>query len=179
MDKNSYFADIKETLAEVAAMQKETSRQMKETDKKLDRLCGKVGGIENNQGYHAEQFFQDVFEKKLEFGRIKYDEMIPNLAYKGKKDKIEFDIALVNGNSVALIEVKSRIHPDFVKELAEKRIEKFRKYFQEFANYQVYLGIAGFSFCDEVLEQASRYGIGIIKQAGEGIEVKADNLRAY
>jgi len=179
MDKNSYFADIKETLAEVAAMQKETSRQMKETDRKLDRLCGKVGGIENNQGYHAEQFFQDVFEKKLEFGRIKYDEMIPNLAYKDKGVKIEFDVVLLNGNSIALIEVKNRIHPNFVKELAEERIKKFREFFPRYSNYQAYLGIAGFSFCDEVLEQASRYGIGIVKQAGEGIEVKADNLRAY
>jgi len=167
------------TAADVWAMFAETDQLFKKLDKKLDKLCGKVGGIEDNQGHHAEQFFQDVFEKKLEFGKIKYDEMIPNLAYKGRKGEIEFDIALVNGDSVALIEVKNRINPDFVKELAEKRIEKFREYFHEFDNYNVYLGIAGFSFSDEVLDRASAYGIGIVKQVGEGIEVKADNLRAY
>jgi len=207
MDKNSYFADIKEMFAEAAAMQKETAAAQKETDriiketaaaqketarrmeetdrlfkeldKKLDRLCGKVGGIDDNQGHHAEQFFQDVFEKKLEFGRIKYDEMIPNLTYKDKGVKIEFDIVLLNGNSIALIEVKNRIHPNFVKELAEDRIKKFREFFPRYSNYQAYLGIAGFSFSDEVLDRASAYGIGIVKQVGEGIEVKADNLRAY
>jgi hypothetical protein len=138
-----------------------------------------IGGIDNNIGHHAEQFFQDVFKERLEFGRIKYDEMVPNLTHKGKNVKIEFDIALVNGESVALIEVKNRIHPDFVKALAEERIGMFRKFFHEFDNYDVYLGIAGFSFCDEVLHQASRYGIGIIKQAGEGVEIEADNLKAY
>jgi hypothetical protein len=105
--------------------------------------------------------------------------MIPNLTYKDKGVKIEFDIALLNGNSIALIEVKNRIHPSFVRELAEERIGKFREFFPRYGNYRAYLGIAGFSFSDEVLDQASRYGIGIIKQAGEGVEIAADNLRAY
>jgi len=173
------FKEQDKKIAELRESQKETDRLSRKTDEKLDKLCGKVGGIDENQGHHAEQFFQDVFSKKLEFGRIKYDEMIPNLAHKSKKGQIEFDIALVNGDSIALIEVKNRIHPDFVKDLAEKRIEKFREYFHEFDKYNVYLGIAGFSFSDEVLDRASTYGIGIVKQVGEGIEIKADNLKAY
>jgi len=35
---------------------------------------------------------------------------------------------------------------------------------KEFDNYDVYLGIAGFSFSDEVLDRASTYGIGIVRQ---------------
>jgi chromosome segregation ATPase len=158
---------------------KELKDDQKELRESLKELGVQVGGVSNNIGHHAEQFFQDVFKKRLEFGRIKYDEMVPNMAYKGKKDELEFDIALVNGESVALIEVKNRIHPDFVKVLAEERVEKFREFFHEFDNYDVYLGIAGFSFSDEVLDQASRYGIGIIKQVGEGIEVEANNLKVY
>jgi hypothetical protein len=185
---------------ETANMQKETDRQMKETDrqmketdrrmqladcrlekleKRLEKIGIQVGGINDNIGFHAEQFFQDVFEEKLEFGRMKYNEMIPNLTYKGRNEIIEFDIALLNGDSIALIEVKNRIHPNFVKILAEERVEKFRKYFLEFSDYDIYLGIAGFSFSDEVLDQASRYGIGIIKQVGTGVEIEANNLKAY
>jgi hypothetical protein len=66
-----------------------------------------------------------------------------------------------------------------VKELAEERIEKFRKYFPRYNDYSAYLGIAVFSFSEEVLDQASRYSIGIIKQVGEGVEIEAKNLRAY
>ncbi|GBU25094.1 hypothetical protein R83H12_01733 [Fibrobacteria bacterium R8-3-H12] len=186
----SFAIDRKESSAEFDRRMQEADRQRKESeaafnlrmeklDKKLDKLCDDIGGISNNMGHHAEQFFQDVFKKKLEFGGVKYDEMVPNLAHKSKKDDIEFDIALVNGDSVALIEVKNRIHPDFVKILAEERIEKFRKFFREFDDYDVYLGIAGFSFSDEVIDRASAYGIGIIKQVGEGVEIKADNLRVY
>jgi len=180
------YKEIKAIMAETAAENRETARlqkenelALKETDLMIKKLAKQIGGIDDNQGHHAEQFFQDVFKKKLEFGRVKYDEMVPNLAYKGRNGKIEFDIALLNGDSIALIEVKNRIHPDFVDKLAGERIEKFRKYFQEFSDYRVYLGIAGFSFSDEVLDRAGHYGIGIVKQVGEGVEIKADNLRAY
>jgi DNA repair exonuclease SbcCD ATPase subunit len=194
---------LKETAAaqkEIAAAQKETDRQMKETDrkwaetdkrwaesdkrwekaeKKWDRVNELMSGVNDNIGLHAEQFFQNILEEKLKFGGVDYDEMIPNLKYKGKHDEVEFDIVLVNGDSVALIEVKHRVHPNFVKELAEERIEKFRKYFQEFKDYTAYLGIAAFSFSDEVLDQASKYGVGIIRQVGEGIEMETQNLKAY
>jgi hypothetical protein len=154
-------------------------RRLERLEKKMQRMGILVGGINDNIGYHAEQFFQDVFDEKLEFGGIKYDEMIPNLAYKDKGVKIEFDVVLLNGDSIALIEVKNRIHPDFVKELAEERVGKFREFFPRYSNYNVYLGIAGFSFSDEVLDRASSYGIGIIKQVGEGVEIEANNLKAY
>jgi DNA repair exonuclease SbcCD ATPase subunit len=151
----------------------------KEFNEKLEKISEQIGGIGNNIGHHAEQFFQNVFKEKLEFGRIKYDEMIPNLTHKSKKDEIEFDIALINGDSIALIEVKNRIHPNFVIKFAEERVEKFREYFHEFENYDVYLGIAGFSFSDEVLDRASAYGIGIVRQVGESIEIDANNLKVY
>jgi len=164
---------------EAEARQKEAEARREENDRMIKELARQIGGINENIGHHAEQFFQNVFKEKLEFGGIKYDEMIPNLTHKGKKYKIEFDIALVNGDSIALIEVKNRIHPDFVIKFAEERVEKFREYFHEFDNYDVYLGIAGFSFSDEVLDRASTYGIGIIRQVGEGVEIEANNLKVY
>jgi hypothetical protein len=180
------FAETGNLIKELREEQKETDRMMqenavliKELRESNKELGIQIGGISDNSGHHAEQFFQDVFKRKLQFGEIKYDEMVPNLMHKGKGVKVEFDIALLNGESIALIEVKNRIHPSFVKELAEERIEKFRKFFPEYSDYSAYLGIAGFSFSDEVLDQASRYGIGIIKQVGEGVEISAKNLRAY
>ncbi|MDR0517557.1 MAG: hypothetical protein LBH25_10990, partial [Fibromonadaceae bacterium] len=103
------FAEAKARTQEIERILKEsgreTDRRMQETDRMIKELSRRIGGIDENQGHHAEQFFQDVFRRKLEFGMVKYDEMIPNLTYIGKEAKIEFDIALLNGNSIALIEV--------------------------------------------------------------------------
>jgi len=164
-----------------------TDRQMTELNKvmealgrRVDKVCGKVGGIDENLGHHAEQFFQDVFARKMEFGGVIYDRIQPNyICQNRKKEMIEVDIAMFNGESVALIEVKNRIHPDFVKEFTEERVKKFKKLCREYKNYKLYLGIAGFSFDQKVLAEAKKHGIGVVKQAGEGIEVEADCLKAY
>jgi hypothetical protein len=163
-------------IQETYKQMRETARQMRETDRKIDKLSKQIGGIDNNIGYHAEQFFQNVFADKKVFGGIKYDNIILNMKH---SEDVEFDIVLKNGNSVAIIEVKNRIRANFVKKLAEERIKEFRKYFPEYKGYYVYLGIAGFSFGEDVLEEARKYGVGIIRQVGDGIEIDAKGLRAY
>lgn len=175
--------DLAKQLAETRKLMKDTFVQMRESsdklDEKIDKLCGKVGGMDENTGHHAEQFFQDTLWETKTFGGQKYDYMIRNLKYGNGKDEGEFDIVLLNGKSVAIIEVKNRIHPKFVKEMAEKKIAKFRKVFPVYQKHNVYLGIAGFSFSDAVREKAKEYGIGIIKQVGQSIEIEADKLKAY
>jgi len=191
---------LKENSEKTDRQMKETDRQMKETErgidmvskhidrvsKHIDRVSEQIngvskqmGGINENIGHHAEEFFQNIFADSKVFGGIKFDDIILNMAYKGKAGEVEFDIFLENGNSVALIEVKNRIHPDFVKKLAEERINRFHKCFPMYKGYDIYLGIAGFSFDKAVLEEAKKYGVGIIRQVGEGIEVNAKDLIAY
>ncbi|MDR3012335.1 MAG: hypothetical protein LBU70_03905, partial [Chitinispirillales bacterium] len=151
----------------------------KKLDEKLDKIGEKLGGVESNIGFHAEQFFQNTLAETLTFGNEKYEDIYPNLKSMKKNADVEFDIVLVNGESVAIIEVKNRIHPKFVKDLVEKRLAMFRKTFSLFQNHKAYLGIAGFSFDDAVIKEAKEYGVGIIKQVGESIEAETGHLKAY
>jgi hypothetical protein len=184
------WEDIKTVLAENALqlkeidrLQKENALQIKENDrimqKKLDKLSKQIGGIDNNIGFHAEQLFQDAIAKSLTFGGVKYDFAILNMKCEGKKSEAEFDIVLVNGKSVAIIEVKNRIHPGFVEKMAKDRITKFRKYFTKYESHKAYLGIAAFSFSEDILEKARKCGIGIVKQVGNSIEMDSVKLKAY
>ena len=157
----------------------EADKRSAELEKKLDKAYKLICGTSDNAGHHAEQYFQNVFADKLSFGKIKYDYMTPNLKYKRKGEHAEFDIALFNGNTVAIIEAKNRIHPDFVKEIAEKKAAQFRKYFPLYKDYALYLGVAGFSFDDKVIEEAKKYGVGIIRQVGNAVEMDDKNLKVY
>ena len=173
------FAETKKLQKETAQLIKETAEQMKETDGRMKETDSKIFGIDKSIGFHAEQFFQDALAKSLTFGGIKYDKMEPNLHHKSGLDEIEFDIALLNGSSIAIIEVKSRVRKGFVKEFAIDRMKKFRDLFPEFKNHKAYLGIAAFSFSESILEKARECGIGIVKQVGNSIEMDAGKLRAY
>jgi len=172
-------ASLIESGKETDRRMQETDRRMQETDRMIKELSRRMGGIDDNQGYHAEQYFQNAFAEKPVFGGIKYDEMVPNLAHKDKDGEIEFDIALINGDSIALIEVKNRIHPKFVRELAEDRVKKFREFFPKYGKCKTRLGIAGFSFGKKVMEEAKKYGIGLIRQVGNSMEIKAERLKVY
>jgi len=165
---------IEQTAKEAAARQEENDRMIKE-------LTRRMGGVDDNIGSHAEQFFQNILKGKLTFAGQKYDKMIPNLECFGEHgvSLIEFDIVLVNGKSVAIIETKHRIHPKFVKQLVEERLPKFREFCPEYSKHKAYLGIAGFSFSKKVLEEAEKYGICLLRQVGDSVEIKADNLRVY
>jgi Holliday junction resolvase-like predicted endonuclease len=173
---------VKDTTKSIKLLEKQMSdvgKRIDDVGKRIDDVGQQVGGINDNIGHHAEQFFQDILGETLTFAGIKYNKMIPNLECKGKIPSGEFDIVLVNGKNVAIIEAKNRIHPNFVTKLVEEKVAKFRSFFPEYKNRKLYLGIAGFSFSNTVIEKAKKYGVGIIRQAGKSIEVEAQNLRAY
>ena len=147
---------------------------LRNTDKQL-------GTMSDHDGDHAEQYFQNIFNDKLEFGGMKYDKMFANFECSDKKKglRTEFDIVLVNCKSVAIIEVKNSIRSEFVWKLVKDRLPVFRQFFPEYNDHKVYLGIAGFSFSKKVLEQAEKYGVGVIRQVGDSAEAMTGKLKAY
>jgi len=191
--------ELKKLVAGIAEENRETARLLKEANQKDDEWREKMrdewkeinkilkenskqlGTMSDNDGKHAEQYFQHILSDKLEFGGMKYDKMIANLECFNKNRVIimEFDIVLVNCQSVAIIETKSNIRSEFIWKLVNDRLPVFRKFFPEYNDRKVYLGIAGFSFGKKVLEQAEKYGVGIIRQVGDGAEATIGKLTAY
>jgi len=161
--------------AELRELQK---AQSEDADKRLLKLEELVGNIGKNTGHYAEEFFQRSLGKTLMFAGIKFDKLIPNLKIE-KKENCEFDIVMTNGNSVAIIEVKNQIHPDFIEEMATKKLVQFRKFFNEYKDYKVYLGVAGLSFDDYVVKKAKEYGIAVLRQDGNTIVVNDDIMKVY
>jgi hypothetical protein len=169
------MAELRAALKEI---EERADRRCKKMDARIDKLARLYGDVSKNIGLHAESFFQDALETSLRFGDLKFDDFKRNLAY-SKRKNCEFDFALVNGDSLALIEIKNRIHPKFVEELATKKLTQFRKFQTTYANYRVYLGVAGFSFDPEVLVEAKKYGVGVIRQVGDAIRVDKGRLKVY
>jgi len=170
------FAEIRE----IRALQKENEATRKkyaeEAEKRLLKLEALVGNTVKNIGFSAEEFFQNAFAETLTFAGVKFDKMYPNWQIVGK-ESCEFDIVLVNGESAALIEVKNRIHPNFIDEMMTEKLVQFKKHFKEIPNPKIYLGIAGLSFPKATVEKANKYGIGIISQKGNSIEVNTDFVK--
>jgi hypothetical protein len=90
----------------------ETDKKFHETDKQIKELKKIILGIGGNQGHATEDFFYNGFDATRDVSGIIYDYAERNRKrHKGAKQG-EYDILLVNGNTLLVVELKFKLHPD-------------------------------------------------------------------
>jgi len=166
------FNDVWEILREVSQMQKENAAQIKKLQKT-------VGGMANNQGFFAEEYFFNSFEKgEQNFFGEKFDEIEKNIKPKTKKLQDEYDIVLYNHNSVAIIEVKYRANINDIP-VVLKKAETFRILSPDYKDFKIYLGLASMSFYPALEQECINEGIAIIKQVGDTVVINDKHLKIF
>jgi hypothetical protein len=178
-ETNAQLAKTDAQLAKTDAQLAKTDAQLAETDKKLKETASILSNIGINLGHTAEEFFYYSLKNKLKLGNIKFDEISLNVNRETKKLQDEFDIVMYNGNCVALIEIKHKVHPNDIEKLKTKKIENFKILFPQYKNYKVYLGIGGMSVPKDIAEMALSQGIAVLRQKGEIASIEAENLKVY
>jgi hypothetical protein len=186
----------------IEALQKsqlETEEQLKRTDEQLAKTDAQLAsfiarqekgevqlaetkrilsGIGINLGNVAEEFFANSLQKNKKLGKVKFDAVA--LQLKGHKGKVqdEFDVVMYNGNSVGLVEVKHKVHPADVEQLMTRKLPNFKALFPAYSSADFYLGIAGMSIPQEVIEIAENEGIAVLRQVGDVLAMN-ENLKKF
>jgi len=169
--------EVKLTSKEIKQTSKELRGLFKTVDERLDRVAKQLGGISNNQGDVAEEYFVNSLEDKLKIGDIDFDYLIQNFkAKRAHKILAEYDILLVNGESVAIVEVKYKAHPNDIDKLPQK-IESLKQ-LPQYKNYKVYAGVAGLHVSDDVIKKAKELGFFVIQRKGDVVVTHIDNLKS-
>jgi hypothetical protein len=172
-------------LASVKEMLKESSekfdREMKESrleyEKRMKKLEETMGSWYNNHGRFAEEYFFNSFEDgQRNFLGEQFDDITKNV--KGLKTKDKFDIVMINGHTIGLIEVKFAAHESDLPKVM-KKADTFRLNFSNYRKHKIYLGLASLTFYPSVEEECIKNGIAIIKQAGDTVVINDQHLRAY
>ena len=143
-----------------------------------------IRGLGKSFGMYAETYFFESLKKSKKFGGITFDDVeddVKNTILMPDKIRIDgqFDIVMTNGDSIAIIEVKSKVQKSDVKYLIEKKLGNFRKLYPHYADYKFYLGVAGFSYDTYAEEEALNHGVGILKITGDDIEIQDNHLIVY
>ena len=163
----------------IDALFAQTDAQMARTDARIDKLAKLYGNLSENQGSVAEEFFFNSLTANPVIGGIQFDRVTMCNVMAGSPPKRQnFDIVLVNGNSVAVLEVKQKAHISTLDQL-EKQLHRYREAFPEYANYKLYGGVAGLSVPDSVVEEAHERGMFVLRQKGDVITVDAEAMRAF
>jgi len=161
----------------ISALQEENARQIKATQ-------NEIGGISNSNGEFAEEFFYNSLKETMRFAGVRFD--VISDKFGGRRilpDKTEikaqFDIVLHNGKFIALIEAKYKANLKDVKEMVEKKVPNFRLLYPEYTKHKLYLGIGSLVLKDRVIQEAKKFGIGLMMQRGDAVEYKTDWVRVY
>jgi hypothetical protein len=149
---------------------KKTDEQMKKTDERLNKVAKLVGNISNNQGDIAEEFFYNSLADKPILNGIHYDFIDKNVTRRKNKIEDEYDILLVNGKDIAIIETKYKAHSNDVERLVNKKYSNFKKLYPEYGNYNHHLGLASFNMNDDVKKMAAENNVILLQRKGELIE---------
>ena len=69
---------------------------------------------------------------------------------------------------------------DYAETLAGRKLENFKILLPEYKGFKIYLGLAALAFEDDAVEEARKYGVGLLQQVGETVEYAADwEVKAY
>ncbi len=167
---------MKRTDEKLEKMFAETDEQMKRTDAKLERVGITLGNIGNNQGSVAEEFFYNSLEHNPTLGNINYDFIDRHWSHRVGNLKDEFDIVMVNGKDIAIIEVKYKAHEDDLTKLLTKKYDNFKKLFPMYKDYTHHLVLATFSLYDELKAKALSQGVTILQRKGDVFEAFVPEL---
>ncbi len=165
-------------IKELRESQKETGKQLQKIGEKLDKVSKTLGSIGNNQEDVAEEYFQNSLIKNPKLLGNKFDRVLTNLQGNSKGIQDEYDIVLLNDTSVAIIEVKYKVHKNDVERLDKKIKTFFKKLFPEYKHLKLYIGIAGFHIPKDVIDLALENGYFVLQRKGKVIESFTKELKA-
>lgn len=180
MTDQELIAFQKETskqIRENTEQMKKTDEQMKKTDAKLIKLGLLFGNMSNNKGEEVEEYFYNSLISNTKIGDMSFDIIDKNTKRHTGNVQDEFDIILINGNAVAILETKYKIHPNDIERLRQK-IENFRILFPVYKDYKLYAGMAGFIIPDKIFDIAKDKGYFILQRKGDIIKTYTENMMA-
>jgi hypothetical protein len=161
-----YAQEAERNRQEAAMSRRETERQIKEVNKQIGNLGGKWGRfVENMVAPACETLF-------LNRG-IPVHLVSPRVKARLGNETLEIDVLVTNKDHVLVVEVKSSLGVENVKELIED-LGEFRRFFPEYSHKQLYGAVAGIDLEEGADKYAYRQGLFVLAQAGENVAILND-----
>jgi len=115
----------------------------------------------------AEEFFYNSLKDDPSLAGINYDFIEANAHRKKDKTEDEYDILLVNGKDIAIIETKYKAHTKDVEKLINIKYKNFKKLYPEYKDYNHHLGLASFKMNEEVKNLALENNVMLLQRKGK------------
>ena len=171
------FQEIWKLFAETDRKFQDTDRKFQETDDELSTLFtatdAKIGALTGKWGRFVEGLVAPAAERLFQERGIHVNRTYQRVRAHKHGSSMEVDILAVNGDYAVLIEVKSTLGVDDIREHIE-RMQQFKTFFPEYADLKVLGAVAGIVIDENADTFAYRQGLFVIAQSGETVTILND-----
>ncbi|NJL48836.1 MAG: DUF3782 domain-containing protein [Leptolyngbyaceae cyanobacterium SM2_5_2] len=183
--------DVWRLLGELATAQKETDRHMQETDRRIQaterlletsieenkrinrQISKQIGELGGAWGRFVEDLVAPACERLFRERGIPVDQVSQRVKRRRQGDTLEIDVLVVNQGHVLAVEVKSSLSVEDVKKFVVD-LGRFRDFFPEYAQMQIYGTVAGIGIESEADRYAYRQGLFVLTQKGDSVAILND-----
>ena len=176
--------DVWQLLAELTAAQKETERLLREqsketeqrfqeTDRRIREVNQQIGNLGGKWGRFVENMVAPACETLFLNRGIPVHQVSQRVKKRLDGKTLEIDVLVMNEHHVLVVEVKSSLGVDDVKELIEN-LRTFRQFFPEYSQKQLYGAVAGIEIESGADKYAYRQGLFVLAQKGEAVAILND-----
>ena len=151
----------------------ETDRRMQETDRQIQEVNRQLGRLGGQWGLFVENLVAPSCERLFTERGIPVHMVSRRVLKRKDGDTLEIDVLVVNLGHVVMVEVKSSLRVDDVKELLED-LRRFRHFFPEYADHQLHGAVAGMRIEEGADRFAYRQGLFVLAQTGESMRILND-----
>jgi hypothetical protein len=157
---------MKEQSKETEKKIQETDRMLSEKFKETDKRIKKLSELFTSQwGKLVESLVEGDLIKLLKEKGIPVEQTLQRVKGNHDGQNYEYDIIAVNGTEIVIVEVKTTLRPQDVKDFHEK-LWKAKKYLSDYKN-KVIFGCVAFITADGASNQmAEKQGFYVIKATG-------------
>jgi len=173
--------DVWRLLAELTEAQKKTEhllnlqsteadQRFRETDRRIREVSRQIGNLGGKWGRFVENMVAPACETLFLKRGIPVHQVSQRVKKRLDGDTLEIDVLVTNENYVLVVEVKSSLGIDDVKDLL-KDLQRFRIFFPEYSTKQIYGAVAGIEIEEGADKYAYRQGLFVLAQAGETVKI--------
>ena len=171
------FQETERRFQETEQRFQETERILKEqslkTDRQITRVSQEIGNLGGKWGRFVENMVAPACETLFLNRQIPVHQVSQRVRKRLDGKTLEIDVLVTNENHVLVVEVKSSLSVDDVKELI-KNLTEFRQFFPEYNHKQLYGAVAGIEIEEGADKYAYRQGLFVLAQRGENVAILND-----
>ena len=151
----------------------ETDRRIREVNQEISRVNRQIGNLGGKWGRFVENMVAPACETLFLERGISVHQVSQRVKKRLNGQTLEIDVLAMNQEHILVVEVKTSLEVDNVKELIED-LRKFSEFFPEYSQKQLYGAVAGIEIEEGADKYAYRQGLFVLAQKGEAVSILND-----